>query len=200
MKIFKKICSILAIIIGIIFINGCYFVYKGQEKASLKLASNIELNMYEKLSTYSVHTACWMFGWIVSPESAEQAFLMNFPQDSVIYRNNDFFKDSELLYKYINDNGEIDYPLNYITQNNLKETRYATALDGGIYKSQDITEIGPYNSASMCIESCTVKAEYSDYIGQYKIGPIKFKFNWGLCKYIQDEGWIHPYTICYITS
>lgn len=200
MKTFKKICSILAIIIGIIFINGCYFVYKGQEKASLKLASNIELNMYEKLSTYSVHTACWMFGWIVSPESAEQAFLMNFPQDSVVYRNNDFFKDSELLYKYINDNGEIDYPLNYITQNNLKETRYATALDGGIYKSQDITEIGPYNAASMCIESCTVKAEYSDYIGQYKIGPIKFKFNWGLCKYIQDKGWLYTYTICYTTS
>lgn len=200
MKIFKKICSILAIIIGIIFINGCYFVYKGQEKASLKLASNIELNVYEKLSTYSVHTACWMFGWIVSPESAEQAFLMNFPQDSVIYRNNDFFKDSELLYKYINDNGEIDYPLNYITQNNLKETRYATALDGGIYKSQDITEIGPYNAASMCIESCTVKAEYSNYVGVYKIGPIKFKFDWGLCQYLQNKGWLHTYTICYTTS
>lgn len=200
MKIFKKICSILAIIIGIIFINGCYFVYKGQEKASLKLASNIELNMYEKLSTYSVHTACWMFGWIISPESAEQAFLMNFPQDSVVYRNNDFFKKSKLLYTFIQYDGKISYPLNEITTTDFKESRYALALDGGTYKSQDITEIGPYNSASMCIESCTVKAEYSDYIGQYKIGPIKFKFNWGLCKYIQDKEWIHPYTICYIIS
>lgn len=174
-------------------------MFKGQNTASSKLALNKELNMYEKLSTYSVHTACWMFGWIISPESAEQAFLMNIPQDSIVYRNNGFFKKSKLLYKYINDEGIIDYPLNDITSTNFKETRYATALDGGIYKCQDITEIGPYNAASMCIESCTVKAEYSDYIGVYKIGPIKIKFNWGLCKYLQDKSWIHPYTICYTT-
>lgn len=155
--------------------------------------------MYEKLSTYSVHTACWMFGWIISPESAEQAFLMNFPQDSIVYRNNDFFKKSK-FYRQMQSNSVINYPLNEITTTDFKESRYALALDGGTYVSQDITEIGPYRTTSMYIESCTVKAEYSNYIGMYKFGPIKFKFNWGLCQYLQNKGWIHPYTICYTTS
>ena len=69
---------ILAIVVGIIFINGCYFVFEGQFKATEKVNAGKELNIYEVFSTYTIHTACWMFGWVIEPTVAKLAFCSQF--------------------------------------------------------------------------------------------------------------------------
>lgn len=75
---FKKICIIFAVIIGMIFINACYFVFSGQFKATEKINSGKELNVYETFSAYTMHTGCWMFGWVIEPTVAKLAFCSQF--------------------------------------------------------------------------------------------------------------------------
>ena len=78
MKLFKRILTCCILIITLIFINGCYFVFHGQFKATDKVNSGKDLNTYEIFSTYTMHTACWLFGWIVEPTTAKLAFCSQF--------------------------------------------------------------------------------------------------------------------------
>ncbi len=78
MKTFKRLLICCILIITLIFINGCYFVFHGQFKATDKVNSGKDLNTYEIFSTYTMHTACWLFGWIVEPTTAKLAFCSQF--------------------------------------------------------------------------------------------------------------------------
>ncbi len=78
MKKIKTIGLILLIVITLVFINGCYFVFHGQFKATEKVESGKDLNAYEIFSTYTMHSACWMFGWIIEPTTAKLAFCSQF--------------------------------------------------------------------------------------------------------------------------
>ena len=106
----KKFLITISIIFCAVFANGCYFVFHGQWKATEKLNAGKKLNVYEIFSAYTMHTACWMFGWIISPEAAEQAFLMNFPhlRNGYVSRETDFFVDYDFLEKYVNKDGTIN--------------------------------------------------------------------------------------------
>ena len=95
----KKFCSIFAVIIGIIFINGCYFVFHGQFKAVEKINSGKDLNTYEIFSTYTMHTACWAFGWIISPNAANILFKYQFNMLPNYISKNDYFKSDPILDK-----------------------------------------------------------------------------------------------------
>lgn len=78
MKKIKTIGLILLIVITLVFINGCYFVFHGQFKATDKVNSGKDLNTYEIFSTYTMHSACWLFGWIIEPTTAKLAFCSQF--------------------------------------------------------------------------------------------------------------------------
>ena len=97
MKLFKKICIIFAIIIGIVFINGYYFVFHGQHQAAEKLENNVPLNIYEVVSTYTMHSACWMFGWTISPNAAKVLFQYQFNMLPDSISVNDYFKSDPIL-------------------------------------------------------------------------------------------------------
>ena len=115
MKKYWKITLVsLAIIIALLFANGCYYVFWGQEQSMKKLQQGKELNLYECCSIYSMHCAVWMFGWTISPEAAQQAFFMHFKGDR--YVNNDFF---------------------YNIKDNL---RYQLALPKGSYKIEKMPD------------------------------------------------------------
>lgn len=195
MKKTIKIILISVLVILIISIaNVCHYVMIGQNKSTDKLARGEELNLYECVSIYQMNMAVYSIGWILSPEAAEQAWLMTFPHKHWVVRYNDFFRESEMLYKFPIEKGvrKLDYPLNEITSTgNTKELRYALALDGGIHEKLEEDPL---------VETCTVFAEYSKYIGIYKIGPIKLELNWALLRYIQDKGWIYPFTITYFAN
>ena len=79
MKKFLKTTLILIVsIFLIVFVNGCYYVFYGQEKSVKKLEQGKDLNAYEIASIYSMHTACWMFGWVFTPTTAHLAFCSQF--------------------------------------------------------------------------------------------------------------------------
>ena len=82
----KKTIKIILAIIILLFVNLIYYVFIGQSNSTQKLEQNKELNLYECVSIYQMHTAVWMFGWILSPEAAQQAFIMAFPHKKSIIK------------------------------------------------------------------------------------------------------------------
>lgn len=74
----KRLVHILLVIVALLFINGTYFVFCHQKKSWEKLQHNQELSSYEVFSAYTMHTACWLFGWAVEPSTAEICFCKQF--------------------------------------------------------------------------------------------------------------------------
>ena len=76
-KLIKWLLISIALIIVLVFANGCYYVFRGQERSMAKLREGKELNLYECCSIYTMHMAVWMFGWPISPEAAKEAFWLH---------------------------------------------------------------------------------------------------------------------------
>ena len=74
----KRFFLVIAIIVGVIFANGCYFVFFGQMDATRKVVEGKRLNVYETFSAYTMHTATWLFGWPFFPQTAKVTFNMQF--------------------------------------------------------------------------------------------------------------------------
>lgn len=74
----KKILVACMAIVAALFVNGTYFVFFHQKKSWEKLQHGQELNDYEVFSAYTMHTACWLFGWAVEPSTAEICFCKQF--------------------------------------------------------------------------------------------------------------------------
>lgn len=200
----KKIILSILILIALVFVNGCYYVFNGQFKSMEKLEQGKGLNLYECCSIYSIHTAAWMTSWILCPEAADQCFLMAFSKEgSTHIRKSNFMKS-----KYIrtlaasNQNKEmfvINYPLNEITSNResslRNEMRYALAFDGAkffrITNPETNTEVG---------NELRLEVKYDNYTAVYNMGLVKITFNWQLLRYIQDLGWLSKCTIIYRCS
>ena len=74
----RMLYSVCAVMIAALFINGTYFVFFYQKKSWEKLQHDQELSAYEVFSAYTMHTACWLFGWAVEPSTAEICFCKQF--------------------------------------------------------------------------------------------------------------------------
>lgn len=190
----KKIISTILILILLVFANGCYYVFHGQFKSMEKLKQGKDLNLYECCSIYTMHTAVWMFGWIISPEAAEQAFLMSFvPEGAYITRENDFFTKSKVVQKIKGTEREklVYAPSQFSLSNS--EVRYALAIDGAEYRMHLIDN----DEGMIQTEECVVKAAYNNYIGSFNVAKTTVKICYPLMIYLQDKGWLHTYTISY---
>lgn len=88
MSVVKRLLLAFVIIVSVLVINGCYFVFLGQKKAVEKLKQHKELNTCEIASVYSMHLAICTAGWIFSPEATIQQILMTVPhKDTVVFNN-----------------------------------------------------------------------------------------------------------------
>lgn len=74
----KKIIVVCIVFVAALFVNGTYFVFFHQKYSWKKLQEGQNLNAYEVFSAYTMHTACWMFGWLVDPSTAEICFCKQF--------------------------------------------------------------------------------------------------------------------------
>lgn len=74
----KHLLTICLALLAVLFANGTYFVFFHQKKSWEKLQLNEELSSYEVFSAYTMHTACWLFGWMVEPSTAEICFCKQF--------------------------------------------------------------------------------------------------------------------------
>lgn len=121
-----------------------------------------------------MHTAIWMFGWIISPEAAEQAFLMTLsPKDREI--NNDYF---------ITPKNTLRYKLAFPDNLQIHVFEYEDCF-------YDLLNNPVRNTTKMY--TCSFQVTYSDTV--YQVNNIKIYGK--LLKYIQDKGWIHSFNITY---
>ena len=96
---------VLSVLAATVFVNGCYFVFSGQEKAMRKIRQGDRLNLYENCSVYTMHMALWLFGWPLSPEAAWECFLLHFPHhddEVVTFRASEGFIKAPKLLEAIN--------------------------------------------------------------------------------------------------
>lgn len=200
MKKIKLLLKILIVIALVIFINGLYYICIGQFKSVQKLSNGKELNFYECCSIYSVHTVAWLSCWILSPEAADQCFLMAFSKEGATHIRKSNFIKSDYIRKQIslhnNTTFTINYPLNEITSNKKsslrKELRYALAYDGAKY-----CPISDPEKDEMVSSELKLSVKYDNYTAIYHIGAARITFNWQLMRHIQDRGWLHKCTIIY---
>ena len=53
----------LLVLVALVFANGCYYVFWGQEKSMEKIRKGGELNLYECCSVYTMHMASKTMMW-----------------------------------------------------------------------------------------------------------------------------------------
>lgn len=182
-KLIKWLLISIALIIVLVFANGCYYVFRGQERSMAKLEQGRELNLYECCSIYTMHTAIWMFGRCVSPEAARQAYLMTKvpPKDKYNVNSNAFIKLPKESLEY-----KLAFP------NDLKINIDTIMLSNGGFCDLLGNKV-PESYVKSYYYDCEFYATYSDIV--YKVGNIKVYGT--LLKYIQDKGWLHPFNIRY---
>lgn len=73
----KKL-KLLLLIILLLVCNQLYYLSSLQFKCTNKINEGKDLNIYEIASAYQTHTNLWLFGWIVSPQTAYGCFLKQF--------------------------------------------------------------------------------------------------------------------------
>lgn len=207
MKTIKRTVLAIVILFSIAFANGCYYLSHGQFKSMEKLEKGEKLNLYECCCSYTINTAGWMFGWVLSPEAAGQCFLMQFGRDGWTYHKTSDFLESEYIRTLWYNNRQqsflIDYPLNEITENKdsklRNELRYALAFDGGT-ASGALALFSGESAESYEEIIITVLCKYDKYTAVYNIGPLSITFNWQLLNHIQERGWLHKCSIEYRTT
>lgn len=198
----KKILLSILIIFGIIFINGCYYVFLGQNKSMYKIRIGKELNAYECFSVYTMHTAMWMFfGWI-SPAAAVETFNMQFAfkdETDTIRHNNRLIKNSVLSNKVINimkhlNRGQKEkllwenepYTFGF---NHSREVAAALAVNGGTV-SREIDKKTGKDCFFVRINNCWSKTAV---VSMVKTRIFNLKINEGLYRYLQDKGILNNY-------
>lgn len=209
MKKGLKYCLMLLVtIIGIIFINGCYYVFCGQEKSMKKLQQGKELNLYECCSIYSMHMAVWMFGWTFAPEAAKECFMLHLPYtqgDTLDFKPNKI-TDSEKINKAINSlkskpigssvyvtwDGNEDYALSSI------EHRAAIAINPCKITKTSPSKLAIKYSPNVDFIEITSPMIYPKYSRTtFDLGKFKIVIHEGLFRYLQDKGWLTKYTARY---
>lgn len=189
-KPIKITLFILLVIVAIVFTNGCYFVFKGQFIATDKVQSGKDLNLYEIASTYTMHTACWLFGWVFAPTTAHLAFCSQFgiiPENCSLHtlRNSKLNKIQEYLLK----NKIINKPYRITFDSYTDDVSMylnGTTITLINYASQDFGNSEPFIRGEFRIDA------YYDY----KPGIITFKnikISETLFDYLENKNILHPF-------
>ena len=191
MRIFKTIGLFVVVVFLNILINGCIYVFNLQEKTMDKIKNGEEPSLYEKCSIYTMHMAVYMFGWPLSPEAAGEVFRMSFPwnREKAILREDDFFMESPTAQKALKGLQEgqrkrIAFKAETAYNTASPDHRVALAVNPGILYKKD---------GKVYLES------YAHY-PYYSATPItifgsKIIIHEGLFHYLEEIGWMHPYTI-----
>ena len=161
----------LLIIVAIVFVNGCYFVFCHQDKSMAKIQQGKDLNLYECCSVYTMHMALWLFGWPLSPEAAWECFLLHFPHeddDVVRFRASNGFMKSPKLQK------AVEY---------LSDKKSGTSVHVVWKASKDYALGSPEHRAAIAVNACDViKGEVDKATGDYEIrircAMVYPKYSW----------------------
>ena len=192
-RIIITVISLLAIVFG----NGCYYVFRGQQRSMAKLERGAGLNLYEKCSIYTMHVALWSLGWPLSPQAARECFMLHFPQKDTV------FIDMHLKSPRIES-----------AVVSLKERPVGSSVRV-VWNGADAYSLAsPEHKAAIAVNPCRVVKEWQEsYMytcGVYSsmqyprssntvftLGNIRIPVQEGLFRYLQDKGWLSCFTAKY---
>lgn len=191
MKVFKRIVWSLLAIFAVVFINGCVYVFSGQEKTMQKIKAGQPVSLYEKCSIYTMHMAVYMFGWPLSPEAAGEIYRMSFPRyrETVIMKKNDFFLDSPKVQKTLTglqegESRKIFFKAETAYNTASLDHRVALGVNPGVLHKKD---------GKVYLES------YAHYpycsATPITVFGARIIVQEGLFHYLEKIGWMHPYTM-----
>lgn len=187
----------LGILVGIVFINGCYYVFCHQDKSMAKVQQGKELNVYECGSIYTMHCALWMFGWPLSPEAAKECFLLHFPHektDTVYLSYSKKFINSVKLQRAIKSlenkpiGKSIYVPWNGKEAYSIRSTECRASI---AVNPCQVTKVAD----GIEITSPMLFPKYSKT--PLDCGAFTITLHEGLFRYLQDRGWLSKYIACY---
>lgn len=196
----------LLVLVAVIFINGCYFVFCHQDKSMAKIQQGEDLNLYECCSIYTMHMAVWMFGWPLSPEAARECFLLHFPR-----------KDDDLV-RFKASRGFMKSPKLRTAVEYLSDKQSGASVHVAWKASKDYALYSPEHRAAIAVNACDViKGEVDKTTGDYEIrircamvypkysrtefnlGKFSIWIQEGLFRYLEERGWINRYIAEYYT-
>ena len=178
MKKSVKIALIgLLCLVFAVLINGCYYVFWGQEKSMKKLQNSQDLNFYECCSVYTMHMALWIFGWPLSPEAAKECFLLHFPQKDTVE-----FEITNAIY----NSPKIEL--------NSPEHRAAIALNPCKITRVETPEwLTEYNRKLYDVKITSPMIYPKHSRTEFNLGKVTIIVHEGLFRYLQDRGWLSKY-------
>lgn len=185
--------SLLAIVVG----NGCFYVFRGQNRSMEKLQRGAELNLYEKCSIYTMHIGLWALGWPMSPQAARECFMLHFPQkDTVSIRM------------------RLSSPRIEAAVASLKEQPVGASARVSWNGAEAYSLASPEHKAAIAVNPCRIVKDWQEsyfydcsvYSSMqypkhsntvFTLGSIRIPVQEGLFRYLQDRGWLSCFTARY---
>lgn len=203
--------TLLKALLGLIIIiaaNTCCYVFFGQHRSADKLAKGEELNLYECGSIYCTHLTMCFVGWPIAPEAARECLLLHFTDKDTVYFSIHNFSKSEKLKEAhrqligkpygssvrLSWNGNADYsPF-------CPEHRLAIATNPCVLTEEAYLDYEHFNDETHY--TLTTSTQYPKVSRtEFNFKKFKIVIHEGLFRYLQDKGWLHPYTavfhLCY---
>ena len=179
----KGIKITLSVILGIIlliFINGVYYVFWGQEKSMRKLNAGKELNLYEVRTIRSFNFLNYTIGRARCREAAEQCWLMQWAKTDSVISKQDFTKAHFVAVKIKNST---ETPVTVDAASfDLYKTDSHCLFHKIRYGGQQSLYALAYHNATLCEEpGCEPKLKTTANI-HYSYGDALFAFPFSLIK------------------
>jgi len=193
----KRIILIAILLLALVVGNGCYYVFRGQNKSMEKLEQGDELNLYEKCSIYTMHIALWTLGWPLSPQAARECFMLHFPQ-----------KDT------VSINMHLSCPRIEYAMASLKERPVGSSVTVSWNGPDAYSLASQEHKAAIAVNPCRIVKEWQEsymytcivYSSMqypkksntvFTLGSIRIHVQEGLFRYLQDKGWLSCFTARY---
>lgn len=159
-----------------------------------RIKSRKELNIKEKCSIFGLNIMMSTFAYPIYPEAAKESCLLHFKvTNDLRIIEDDFFMESEKIKSGFDNNQlMVTWSTSECKLGNL-ESRYALALNSC---KLNINETNLFKEYSV-----ETRVEYPKYSALVLISdPIIIKIEEGLFNYLQQEEWLHPYTVIWKTK
>ena len=193
----RKIIITLLAVLALLFGNGFYYVFHGQDMSIEKLQRGMELNLYEKCSIYTMHIGLWTLGWPMSLQAARECLMLHFPQKNTVYINM-----------------RLSSPRIDAAVSSLKDRPVGSYVDVSWDGTGAYSLASPEHKAAIAVNSCRIVKEWQEnnlytcsvYSSMqypkrsntvFTLGRIRIPVQEGLFRFLQDKGWLSCFTARY---
>lgn len=194
-KYSKRIGLVIFVVFLICFVNGCYYLAKGQYTTVDKIAQGRSISLYEKTTIYTLHMGLYMFGWMYAPQAAwANMHMALLHRSDTIYYKSDCIMTPQITERVRTKRwGKVAWNGNVAYASNSPERNAAILLNGGKLGTEMVDGV----------ECVSVTCPYT---WKGVVSRTTFRVTSSFAITIHEQlffelekcGWLHPYTlVCY---